>query len=233
MTSSATLSATSSALEEPFLAPPAGLPASLDELSPAHDDLAVPRAVEDEPSGRERRKYVRTIADAPETEHALARIALRRVAVAPATGLGNTLGEATRSIRRAPDRDRVAELCMQTIERFALSCEAAALLVMRGLVATTWKGFCRHGDGQSELSVPLDQPGLVPRAVTESVTVRCPASDLGPIDRLLLASLGHGHASDRDLVVVPISIGAPGGTAETIAAAVGAAFARLMRSASR
>jgi len=222
-------------------------PANLDELSPAlDDDLAVPSAVEDEPSGRERRKYVRTIADGPE-EHTLARIAIRRVAVAPASGLGNTLGEATRAIRRATDRDRVAELCMQTIERFAQSCEAAALLITRGQVATTWKGFCRHGDGQTELSVPLDQPGLVPRAVARSTTVRSPSSDLGAIDRRLLASLGHGHASHRDLVIVPIPIGAqvvcvlamvtepdaPSGTAETIAAAVGAAFARLMRNASR
>lgn len=220
----------------------------LDALSPAlGDDLAVPTAVEGEASGRERRKYVRTIADAPEFEQPLARIAIRRVAVAPAAGLGNTLGEATRAIRRAAERDRVAELCMQTLERFALACEAAAILVTRGQVATTWRGFCRHGDGQSELSVPLDQPGLVPLAVERGTTTRSPASDLGAIDRLLLASLGHGHASDRDLVAIPISMGAqvvcvlamvtepgaPTGTAETIAAAVGAAFARLMRHASR
>lgn len=225
---------------------------------PALDDLpadisieaAVPRAVEeDSSSGRARRKYVRTIADDPEAERAVARISIRRVAKTPAAGIveplpGNTLGEATRAIRRATDRDRVAELSMDALFRFAPSCHAASLMVLRGQVATSWKGFCRSGAPPPEIVVPLDQPGLVPRASQRKATARAPASDLGPIDQLLMVTLGH---SSGELVVVPISIsgevmcvlaivsevGAPAATAESVAAAAGAAFARLMRHASR
>jgi len=66
-----------------------------------------PRVEHETSSGRERRKYVRTIADAEPEKAALARIAIRRVAVAPPASItepspaSNTLGETTRSIRRA------------------------------------------------------------------------------------------------------------------------------------
>ncbi len=226
--------------------------AELDDLPAdvAHE-AAVPRAVEEESSsGRARRKYVRTIADVADAERAVARISIRRVPKTPALGIvesstaGNTLGEATRAIRRATDRDRVAELCMDALFRFAPSCHAASFMVLRGQVATSWKGFCRSGAPPAELAVPLDQPGLVPRASQRNATARAPASDLGPIDQLLMVSLGHTLG---ELVVVPISISGSvmcviamvaetdttAATPESIAAAAGAAFARLMRAASR
>jgi hypothetical protein len=90
----------------------------------------------------------------------------------------------------------------------------------------------------------MEQGGLVPRAIELNVTLRRGTTELDAIDQLLLASLGK---ADGDLVVVPISIAdqvmcamaiatppdAPIACAEPIAAAAGAAFARLMRDASR
>jgi hypothetical protein len=157
---------------------------------------------------------------------------------------GATLGEATRAIRRSTGRDRVADLVIDTLERFAPACEAAIMLVLRGATAIGWKGFVRGGGGLAEIAVPIEDGGLVPRAVELNVTLRKPCAELDRIDRLLLGSLGR---RDGDLVVVPISIAdqvmcviaiataerAPIACAEPIAAAAGAAFARLMRDASR
>ncbi len=225
--------------------------ADLDALSSAVDDaLSIPEAVEDDKSsGRERRRYVRTIADAPtdseRQSQSLARIAIRKVALAKQNETeGNTIGEATRAIRRAGNRDRVAELCIDTLFRFAPSCAAASLMVVRGQVATTWKGFIRDGSPPPEIAVPLDQPGLIPKAVHRNTTVRAPSTDLGPIDQLLMVSLAQ---KTGEMVIVPISIAkqvmcvialvtdvdAPIATAESVAAGAGAAFARLMRDASR
>jgi hypothetical protein len=192
---------------------------------------------------------VRTIADPPPDSdpdgQLLGRIAIRKVAIgsAPRLVAAATLGEATRAIRRSTGRDRVAELVIETLERFAPTCDAAIMLVIRGATAIGWKGFHRGG-GLSEIAVPMENGGLLPRVVEHNVTLRLPGAELDDIDRLLLDSLG---GSAGDLVVVPISIAdqvmcviaiaaAPGAavaSAETIAAAAGAAFARLIRDASR
>jgi hypothetical protein len=206
---------------------------------------ARPDTIEDEPSGRERRKYVRTITDEPsnDSERTLARIAIRRVAISGAAA-GVTLGEATRAIRRSTDRDRVAELVMSALDRFMTACEAAILLVVRGDVAIGWKGLSRSRAALPEIAVPLEQPGLLPKALLRAATVRLPASELSSVDQLLVSSLG---GSAGDLVIVPVTIGdqvmclialvvpgdMPASSAESIAAAAGAAFARLMRDASR
>jgi hypothetical protein len=236
------------------VAPTTSDAADLDDLSQdavLEDDLAIPgEPPEDEASARERRTYVRTIADAPssdsERQALLGRIAIRKVAVgsAPRVMAGATLGEATRAIRRSTGRDRVADLVIDTLDRFAPACEAAILLVIRGATAIGWKGFQRAGAGLAEIAVPMETGGLVPRAIELNVTLRRPSGELDAIDRLLLASLGR---RDGDLIVVPISIAdqvmcviaiataenAPVACAEPIAAAAGAAFARLMRDASR
>lgn len=204
----------------------------------------------DEAALRERRRYIRTIGDAaPPAEAApqIGRIAIRRVAVAvevaPAEA-ASTLADATRAIRRAKDRDKVGELAMEALLRFATACEAAVFLVIRGEAATAWKGFHRGGAPTPELNVPLDHPGLVPRAIASNATEIAPAAKLGPIDQTLLVSLGR---TGGDLAVVPIAIGgqvmcaivmttatdAAIQTAESIAAATGAAFSRMIRDAAR
>ena len=227
-------------------------PAGGDDLADPvlEDDLAIPgEPVEDEAQARERRRYVRTIADAAsdaDRQALLGRIAIRKVAVgsAPRVMAGATLGEATRAIRRSTGRDRVADLVIDALDRFAPACEAAMLLVIRGATAIGWKGFQRAGGGLPEIAVPMDDAGLVPRTVELNVCLRRASAELDPIDRLLLASLGR---SDGDLVVVPIAIAdqvrcviaiatadsAPVACAEPIAAAAATAFARLMRDASR
>jgi hypothetical protein len=232
----------------------AGVPGAedLDDLSHhavLDGEAAAPaEPIEDEISARQRRTYVRTLADAPSDSEPqpLGRIAIRKVAVgsAPRIMAGATLGEATRAIRRSTGRDRVADLVIDTLDRFAPACDAAILLVIRGAAAIGWKGFQRAGAGLGEIAVPMEQGGLVPRAIELNVTLRRGTTELDAIDQLLLASLGK---ADGDLVVVPISIAdqvmcamaiatppdAPIACAEPIAAAAGAAFARLMRDASR
>lgn len=215
------------------------------------EELAIPAPqIEDDSSGRERRTYIRTIADAPSSDSErralLGRIAIRKVAVgsAPRIMAGATLGEATRAIRRSTDRDRVGELVIDTLDRFAPGCDAAIMLVIRGATAIGWKGFVRGGGVLGEIAVPMEDGGLVPQAVELNVTLRKTRAELDALDQLLLASLGRNAG---DLVVVPISIAdqvlcviaiataedAPIASAEPIAAAAGAAFARLMRDASR
>ena len=133
----------------------------------------------------------------------LGRIAIRRVAVnAEPAGASSTFPEATRAIRRATDRERIAELSMETIDRYAPTCDLAMLLVVRGEVAIGWKNFVRSAAPPPEFAVPLDRPGLVVVA-RKNVTARCSANDLGQIDRLLLEALGR---TDGDLVIVPIAI---------------------------
>jgi hypothetical protein len=200
---------------------------------------------------RERRSYVRTITDELSTEsepQAVGRIALRRIAVAGSPGAaGATLTEAVRAIRRSTDRDRVADLVLDALDRFVPACEAAILLVKRGDVAISWKGFARGGSPLPELAVPIcppDPPGLVSHAIDTGTTARARSGDLGPIDLLLRRSLGD---TGCELAVVPIEIGgqvmcaialtlAPEASveaAEALAGAAGTAFARLMRAASR
>ncbi len=229
------------------------------------DELSVPAVpTADEQSGRERRRYVPSIAEPakePIEGHALGRIAIKKVAVSkeasgptavavpPAPVASDamaaaSLGEATRAIRRGTDRDKVGDLVVGTLERFVPTCQAALLLVVRGELAIGWKGFSRTGAKVPEIGVPLGEPGLVPRAVQRAQSLRSPASDLTAVDQLLLVSLA-GQAGD--LVVVPVTIGGQVmcliamvtardeqiTSTESIAAAAGAAFARLMRDASR
>ena len=226
----------------------------LDDLAiqPSPQPVAPPPAPEED--GRDRRRYVRTLADMVDAgvptglDHkTLGRIAIRRVTVNAeprgATPDSGTFPDATRAIRRATDRDHVAELAMEAIDRFTPTCEAAMLLVVRGEVAIGWKGFVRGAAPPPELAVPFEDKSLIVLAC-KNVTARCSAEDLAPIDRLLLEAFGR---TSGDLVVVPVVIAgqvtcmiaiatapdAPVAAVEAVAAAAGAAFARLMRDASR
>lgn len=241
----------------------ASLPAEADDLAAMIDAAIDSVTMPAEPAGRERRTYVKTIVDeeppAPveplkvSDSQPLGRIPIRRMQVPPPPTVSRTsttskqptsLTDATRAIRRAAHRDRAADLIIDTLQRFAPVCDAAMLLVIRGEVAIGWKHFCRDGTSPPELAVPMDQPGLCVSAVQTDGTTRAPADDLGAIDMLLLRALGK---MDGDLVVVPIPIAgkvmcllavvteengeiAP---VEAVAAAAGAAFARLIRDASR
>jgi hypothetical protein len=236
---------------------PAPLPAEPDDLA-AMIDAAIDSATQPaQPAGRERRSYIKLIAEeqsGPKDTQPLGRIPIRRVAVtgsppprpksATAGKTPSSLTDATRAIRRAPHRDRAADLIIDTLQRFAPVCEAAVLLVIRGEAAIGWKHFARDGHACPELAVPMDQPGLCPIAVDDGCTTRAPADVLGAIDMLLLRALGRMNG---DLVVVPIPIagkvmcliaaateaGGEIAPIEAVAAAGATAFARLIRDASR
>ncbi|HEY1547713.1 MAG TPA: hypothetical protein VGG28_07835 [Kofleriaceae bacterium] len=212
---------------------------------------AAPAAAE--PAGRERRSYVKTLADEPSPArgdaheppppaNALGRIAIRKVAIAQHDDPPG-LPDIAKAIRRSDHRDRVAELVLEAVEQFVPGCEAAAVLVVRGDTATTWLHFARSGAPLPDVAVPIDEPGLIPRALAATSSVRAPAGKLAALDRALLQALG----ADGELVVVPIAIagkalcviacavepGTPIADIETIATSAGTAFARLMRDASR
>ena len=196
------------------------------------------------PAGRERRSYVKTLADdTPPPANALGRIAIRRVVVGSRDAPG--LPDAAKAIRRADHRDHVAELVLGATERFVPGCRAAVLLIVRGDTASTWMHFARSGATVPELALPIDEPGLVPRALDGTSSTRGRAESLSALDRRLLRALEPGdHA---ELAVIPIAIGGkslcviacavePGtvlADLETIATSAGTAFARLMRDAGR
>jgi hypothetical protein len=220
------------------------------ELPPADDlaaliDDAIAQATSavPEPIGRERRTYVRTLADA-DAPATLGRIAIKKVAANEVRGPGKTLLEATRAIKRGPDRDKVAALVIDAIDRFVPACDAAIMMIVRGDIAIGWKWFTRSGHVPPELAVPMKQEGLVPDVVASNQTARCAGDQLGAIDLLLLRALGK---QDGDLVIVPVPIagkvmcvlataledGAPAHVIESVATAASVAFARLVRDASR
>jgi hypothetical protein len=224
---------------------------SLAELIDEAARSAVPRPIDDDRTGRERRTYIRTLGELDAGEKALGRIAIRkvpnmRVAVVPQSARAEvtTLPEAARAIRRGSNREEVAQLAMSAIDRFAPTCEAALLMVLRGELVVGWKSFGRGGQLAAELAVPLHQSGLAPLAIARDTPARGRGADLSSIDRLLLSSLTK---HDLDLVIVPVSIAgrvmcliaaamqpdAAVAVLEAIASAAGTAFARLMRDASR
>lgn len=212
--------------------------------------IATFTAPPDDERGEDRRGYVRTLDEPPDSGAALGRIAIRRVQsgklplIEASAGPANTLKDATRAIRRSAHRDRAADLVMDTLERFAPSCAAAVIVVVRGQIAIGWKHFARTGEVASELAVPVDQPGLLRTVIETAGPTRAAAGDLGAIDHKLLAALG---GNDCDLVVVPVPIAGrvmcmlaaavtPGQAIqeiEAVAVAASTAFQRLLRDASR
>lgn len=215
------------------------------------------------PTSDERRTYVRTLADMlerhPDRDSVVARVhriavardplqplavlgpSLSAIAVDDAV-LGGSVDEAIHAIHRVPDRDQLARLVIGATARYVPASRAALLLVIRGDAAVSWTGFCRDGTALPPLAVPLDHPGLIPAAIRRKVSVRGTSGDVGPIDFLLLASLGVPYG---DLVVCPIPIadhvmslivlaterGAQVAGCQALGDAAGVAFSRLMRDA--
>jgi hypothetical protein len=234
--------------------PPERPPTQPDALAALIDRAIAAAPLPAEPAGRERRTYVKTLADdsqppplppglvdePPPAPNTLGRIAIRKVAIG-SREVG--LPEAAKAIRRAEHRDRVAELVLDAVERFVPGCCAAAMLVVRGDTATTWRHFARSGAPLPDVAIPIDEPGLVPRALESAGSTRARAESLAELDRRLLHALGAG----AELAVVPIAIAGKSlcviacalepntaiGDVETIATSAGTAFARLMRDAGR
>jgi hypothetical protein len=206
------------------------------------------------PASRDRRSYVRTVSDEepPPTATALGRIAIRRVkftansmtVLAETDESPKTLADALRAVKRSPQRDRVAELAIDALMRFAPACEAAMLMVVRGHATIGWRWFCRTGDPPANLAVPTAEAGLVAATIAGNTVHRAPVTELVAVDAKLASALG---ATTGELVVVPIPIAGQvmclvaavmhaGGSIDPLTAVAGAAstaFARLIRDASR
>ena len=218
------------------------------------------RAPTEREAGVERRAYLHTLADMlskhPDKESVMARVqrvrpidAARPFAIGSkpmpkidAAVIPNTLNEALAEIVLARNRDDLARRVIGTVARFVPECHSALLLVVRGEAAVSWISFCRDGTELPALAVPLDHASLVAAVMRRKVTARGASGDLGPIDYLLLASLGVQFG---DLVVAPIPLldhvigmvvlaterrGALG-QIEEITTATGDAFKRLMKNA--
>lgn len=239
--------------------------APTDELEALIDEAAstAPPPPTD-PAGAERRHYVPTLADveplpprpspSPEPQ-TLGRIAIRKIMVAAgAAGTAGaaadidaptaTLAEAARAIRRSNHREQVADLVVDAIERFALNCHSAVLLVVRGDTATSWRSFCRNATTSLEIAVPLGDPGVIPDAIRNVQTCRAEPKQQSTIDQKLLAALGCPESelaaipvavSGNALGVLAVAIDADAAipNVDTIATAAGTALARLMRDAAR
>jgi hypothetical protein len=216
--------------------PPPVNPDDLTALIDAAIDQAIDIEIEvEEPKGRDRRTYVKTLADQIEaklppvptitsafpaikeadaaalaTPTSLGRMAIKRVAVggdgAASESKGpTTLQEAAKGIRRGLSRDGVAQLVIEALDEFVPTCSAALLLVIRGEIATGWLHFSRANTSTADVALPLDEPGLATRAIMHNMTARGMPDDLGPIDQALLHSLVE-DSSEHHLAICPISL---------------------------
>lgn len=162
------------------------------------------------PSGRERRRFVRTLSDVepPEPPARLARIAIKRVAV----GCGElpiediaTFDDRLRAVRRATERDRVGDLVITSLRR-DLGVDAGVILVIREEVAIGWKGFVAGGqaDAVEAVAIPLAQPSILRPCYRDATTfVGCPAEVATDIDHRLWTLLGS--EAPADVTVVPVA----------------------------
>jgi hypothetical protein len=117
--------------------------------------------------------------------------------------IADSLDEALADIELAQDRDDLARKAIGAVARFVPESHSALLLVVRGEAAVSWTSFCRDGTELPALAVPLDHPGLCAAVMRRKVVTRNASGDLGPIDYLLLASLGMQFG---DLVVAPVQM---------------------------
>jgi hypothetical protein len=211
------------------------------------DDVLPPATPEPtyDPNDGERRAYLRTLADLlkDHPEHASAVLRQKRLATRERVVFPD-LHTANQRIFAGADREAVASRAIDAIEQLVKKCNAAVLLVVRGRAAVSWTGFCRDDTELPALAMPLDHHGLFPAVISRRTAMRGESGNLNALDYLLLASLG---ARFGDLYLAPIIVSghviamfaiAKASNANVdeiaqIAEATGAAFARLMRDASK
>lgn len=200
-----------------------------------------------DPLDRERRSYLKTLADMladrPDEQHSVvAHVEHIHANARAGLATAKTLDAAAQAIFRGADREQVAQRVIETIDRFIPGARAAIFLVVRGKAAVSWTSFCRDGTQIPPIAVPLDHAGLVPAVIKRKELARIPSGDLGTIDFLLLASLGARHGelvcapilvNDQVISVIGLATATRGilDGLEQVTMATGAAFARLMRQA--
>jgi len=186
-------------------------------------------------SPRERRRYVRTIADGPAEPVPKSR-------AMTLDGVDDELPVALAAIERAADRDRIAKLAIAAVAHLEPATEAAALLTLRGAVAVSWTSFRRDGKPVAALALPTEPPGVVASALRTKETSRVAPGELSDLDERLLGAFGlewgallaaplivNGRAIG--LLVVAAREAGASTTVEAISKAASAGFARLMREA--
>ena len=200
-----------------------------------------------DPLDRERRSYLKTLADMladrPDEQHSVvAHVEHMHANMRAGLAAPKTLDAAAQAIFRGADREQVAQRVIDAIDKFIPGARAAIFLVVRGQAAVSWTSFCRDGTQIPPIAVPLDHAGLVPAVIKRKALARIPSGDLGTIDFLLLASLGARHGelacapimvNDQVICIVGLATPTRGilDGLEQITMATGAAFARLMRQA--
>ena len=157
-------------------------------------------------TGRERRQFVKTLADDPPPEDVqqakLARIRIKRISSShpgivvppPApSAVPASIEGALRSIRQANGRDRVGDLVIAALrDFFEESLDAAVILVVRNPIAIGWKGFIRDGSDEviETIAIPLSQPSVILEPFRKHKTYVGPPPDGGSeIDRRLWVAL--------------------------------------------
>ena len=181
----------------------------------------------------ERRRYIEPLVTAPRAKTG---------PITPRSGVLLDRVATLAALRKAPDREQVANLTVQAVANLEEAADAAVLLTPRGEVAVSWTIFRRDGRLLPPLAVPLEHPGVVKATLERKLAITAPAGDLTPVDQLLLVTLGltRGELVAEPLVVgdrvvavlvVASQAGSNAGVVASIAAAAADAFARLMRAA--
>jgi hypothetical protein len=173
--------------------------------------VAAPTARRDD-----RRHYVSTLSDVelpPEPPGLLARIAVKRVALArtgeheQADNVGSLEG-ASRALRRANGRERLADVVISALsDGFGRRLSAGMLLSARRGVLFGWRGFVRDSDRQviEAVALPLADASLFQTPLAERRVYAGPPPDGGTaLDHKLWLLLRTG-APDA-LAVVPVEL---------------------------
>jgi hypothetical protein len=243
---------------------------------------AVERVPTEDP--RSQRRYMSTLADEDDSivlppsssddsadeavidRSALGRIAIRKAAISAASvvvadeahQLPETLDAACRKIRRATDRDRVADLTMLASSRFCPGVHTVALFILRSEVAIGWKARTQDRDASLvavNIVVPLENPNIMADVAFARVpnVVASRQQLTNEVDRRLIDTFAAVEIDvDKDnqhLLVEPINIKgrpvciltavardvSPESLAafSEIAASASKAFVRLIRAAGR
>lgn len=188
----------------------------------------------------ERRRYVRTVADArPEPFPAM----LPATRDAAMSSQASTAAQSVlAALESSEDREQLARLATLAVEELEPASEAAVMLALRGAVAVSMSSVRRDGRALDAIAIPTDQPGLISAALRTRATVHAGSEALTELDRRLVSALGLEQA---ELVVTPVVTAGrimallvvatrPGANAELIgdiARAAGKCLAQLIRKA--
>jgi len=165
--------------------------------------------------GSERRRYIQTLSeadisgfDAPTAPNALAKIAVRRVAVVVGEDQPprlETVEGGVRAIRRATGRDRVGDYVVGTLENaFNGDLRSGIVFAARASVLIGWKGFTRAEGNPAALesmALEVTAESMVREPFVHGVHYFGAPKGL-PIDALIWRAMGLG--APAEIAVVPI-----------------------------